>query len=140
MNTEDIARICHEANRAYCLTLGDTSQVPWDEAPDWQRQSVLDGVLNAQRGAAVDPKFIVYGGVATEPVEVSPKTSHENWLRHKAAEGWTYGEKKDPIAKTHPCMVPYDQLPPEQRTKNELFVAIVRALTQSQTNIEVEDV
>ena len=112
MNTEDIARICHEASRAYCLTLGDTSQVPWNEAPDWQRQSCINGVLNAQQGVAV-----------------SPKTSHENWLRHKTAEGWAYGEKKDPAAKTHPCMVPYEQLPPEQRKKDTLFISIVRALT-----------
>ena len=29
MKTDDIARVTHEANRAYCITIGDTSQVPF---------------------------------------------------------------------------------------------------------------
>ena len=44
MKTEDIARICHEANAAYCLSLGDTSQTDWDNAPDWQKKSAINGV------------------------------------------------------------------------------------------------
>lgn len=43
-NVEMIAKICHEANRAYCQALGDNSQVPWGEAPDWQKQSAVKGV------------------------------------------------------------------------------------------------
>jgi hypothetical protein len=30
--TEQIARVAYEANRAYCRTIGDDSQKPWDEA------------------------------------------------------------------------------------------------------------
>lgn len=41
---EDIASVCHEANRAYCRTLGDFSQGPWISAPDWQKQSAIAGV------------------------------------------------------------------------------------------------
>jgi hypothetical protein len=39
-----------------------------------------------------------------------------------------YGEVKDAVAKTHPCMVPYDDLPEFQRKKDALFLAIVRVL------------
>lgn len=39
-----------------------------------------------------------------------------------------YGEVKDGEAKTHPCLVPYEQLPPAQRLKDDLFAAIVRTL------------
>ncbi|MFD0468599.1 RyR domain-containing protein [Nonomuraea thailandensis] len=53
---------------------------------------------------------------------------HEAWCEHKRAEGWTYGPDKDPDAKTHPCLVPYDQLPVEQRVKDAVFHAIVGAL------------
>jgi hypothetical protein len=35
---------------------------------------------------------------------------------------------KNPDAKEHPCFVPYDELPAEQRTKDYLFQAVVRAL------------
>ena len=47
----------------------------------------------------------------------------------KQAHGWKYGPEKDPQAKTHPCIVPYDKLPDEQRDKSRLFVAIVRSMT-----------
>ena len=36
-----IAIVCYDANAAYCRTLGDFSQVAWDEAPDWQKNSTI---------------------------------------------------------------------------------------------------
>jgi len=110
MEFEDIARVCHEANRAYCATLGDSSQKPWDEAPDWQQASAINGV----RFHALNP-------------DAGPEHSHESWLAEKGESGWVYGEVKDPEAKTHPCMVPFDALPVEQQRKDKLFLAIVRA-------------
>jgi len=105
-----IARICHEANRVYCRMIGDLSQVPWEDAPDWQRSSAVNGVENAR-----DP--------ATKPSD-----SHASWLAEKAANGWKYGPVKDPAKKEHPCFVPYADLPPEQKAKDVLFLAIARAL------------
>ncbi len=67
MRIDQIAAVCHEANRALCEQFADLSQLSWDAAPD-------------------------------------------------------------PIAKTHPCLVPYGELPPEQKAKDELFLSIVRAL------------
>ena len=114
MDPRDIARVCHEANRAYCDALGDPSQPgqpAWDEAPDWQVDSAIKGVefQLANPGA-------------------SASASHDSWLAQKEREGWKYGRVKNPEKKEHPCMVPYDQLPPEQQAKDRLFVAIVRAL------------
>lgn len=107
----DVAKVCHEVNRVYCKSIGDDSQPTWDEAPDWQKLSAINGVLFHLKNP-----------------DAGPPGSHENWLKDKQADGWVYGEKKDPEAKTHPCMVPYDQLPKEQQTKDALFVAIVHAL------------
>jgi hypothetical protein len=104
------AQICHEANRAYCLTLGDDTQQPWANAPEWQRTSAVNGVLNAMKP------------------ETKPSDSHESWLREKQATGWTYGPVKDETAKTHPCCVPYDELPAEQRVKDVLFLNVARAV------------
>lgn len=44
MKSEEIAKIAHEANRIYCQTLGDYSQPPWEDAPDWQKNSAIAGV------------------------------------------------------------------------------------------------
>ena len=109
IDNELIAKICHEANRVWCEGHGDDSQLTWDEAPDWQRLSATIGVEGARRGN-------------------TPEESHESWLTEKARTGWVYGPVKDPVAKTHPCIVPYDELPPEQQAKDHLFTAIVRAL------------
>jgi hypothetical protein len=109
MHVKEIARLCHEVNRAFCMALNENSQVPWDEAPEWQRDSAVNGV-----------EYILANDNTT------PHLTHENWLRQKIAEGWTYGEVKDPDEKKHPCCVPYDELPVEQRAKDFIFGAIVR--------------
>ena len=111
MLPEEIARVCHEANRAYCLSLDDISQLPWHEAPEWQRTSALNGV-----------------NFHLAHPNSKPSHSHEEWFKEKKATGWKYGPVKDPENKEHPCFVPYDELPDEQKAKDALFVAIVRAL------------
>jgi len=111
MMVEQIARVCHEANRAYCVATGDHSYRAWNQAPRWQKDSVINGV-----------RFAIANPAAT------PLMSHVSWLQEKEANGWVYGEEKDPVAKTHPCMVPYHMLPPEQRMKDAIFLALVRTL------------
>ena len=44
MKAEDIAKVAHEVNRAYCEALGDTSQLSWEDAPEWQKASARAGV------------------------------------------------------------------------------------------------
>ena len=111
-NPEYIARICHEANRAYCMTIGDHSQPSWDLAPHWQKQSAIDGVKSA-----LDNKGI------------TAKDSHDGWMALKEKEGWHYGHMKAPEKLEHPCMVSWDELPEEQKIKDELFIAIVNVFT-----------
>lgn len=113
MDTLAIAEVCHEANRALCATQGDFTQQPWNDAADWQRDSALKGV-----------RFTLDNPGAT------PEAQHEAWVRDKTADGWTFGPVKDAEAKTHPCIVPYQELPAAQRAKDALFLAIVRALTE----------
>lgn len=108
---EQIARACHEVNRAYCTANGDLSQPAWEDAEQWQKDSAIMGV----EATIARPNG-------------TPEDSHKGWFAHKEAEGWVYGPKKDPAKKEHPCMVPYDQLPLEQRVKDYLFIAVVRTL------------
>ena len=106
------ARAAHEANRAYCIAIGDNSQPSWDDAPDWQKQSALAGVSGVLSGN-------------------TPEQSHEGWMAHKLADGWKYGPAKNPEAKEHPCMVPYSELPEDQRAKDDIFCAVVRAVADA---------
>lgn len=111
MKIEHIAKICHEANKALCESNGDFSQASWLQAPAWQKGSVVAGVQHAM-----------------DNPEATPENSHESWLKMKEAEGWKYGNVKNPEIKRHPCMLPYDELPKEQRIKDELFLAICSIL------------
>ena len=110
---ETIARVCHEVNRAYCQSMGDSSQVAWDEAPQWQRDSVRDGVR-----------------LHIENPSTTPEDSHRNWCGQKVRDGWGYGPVKAPERKEHPCLVDYAKLPVEQRAKDYIFLAVVRTLVE----------
>lgn len=48
-------------------------------------------------------------------VEQMAKNVHEVWATGRIADGWTYGEKRDDEAKTHPCLVPYEELPESEK-------------------------
>lgn len=117
MQIEEIARVCHEANRAYCATIGDLSQPAWDDAPEWQRKSAITGVTFHLR-------FLIKG---YEPL---PANSHESWLEEKRRDGWKFGAVKDAEKKEHPCFVPYNDLPVEQQLKDYIFAAIVKGCFQ----------
>jgi hypothetical protein len=111
-----IAQVAHEVNRAYCLSIGDNSQPTWDEAPDWQKNSAVNGVT-----------------FHLENPDADPAASHANWLKEKEADGWKYGAEKNVEAKEHPCFMPYDQLPQEQRAKDFLFRQVVHSMAAVDT-------
>lgn len=111
LSIEQIAEVCHEANRAYCRALGDVSQPLWDHAPQWQKESACNGV----RFHMANP-------------QAGPSGSHANWMKEKLADGWKYGPTKNPDTKEHPCMVAYDDLPVAQRIKDYIFTAIVHTI------------
>lgn len=110
---EYIARVAHEVNRAYCSALGDNSQPPWDEAPEWQRTSAVNGVT-----------------LHLHNPDAGPQASHEAWFKEKQETGWKYGPVKNPEAKEHPCMVAFNELPREQQAKDFLFRGVVLALAE----------
>lgn len=106
-----IAKVCHEANRIWCETNGDNSQKTWEEAEDWQHESSI-----------IQVKFRI------ENPESGSDVQHISWMKEKIDIGWVYGEVKDSKAKTHPCIVPFEELPVFQQKKDTLFCAIVDAL------------
>lgn len=44
-------------------------------------------------------------------VEQMSKNVHEVWAESRISQGWTYGEQRNDELKTHPCLVPYEDLP-----------------------------
>ncbi|ENU86132.1 RyR domain-containing protein [Acinetobacter sp. CIP 102129] len=105
-----IAAIAYSINVAYCASMGD-EQLAWDDALDWQRNSAIAGV----EMHLANP-------------DATPEQSHEEWLKDKEANGWVYGEVKDLANKTHPNILPYAELTPEQRAKDHLLKTVVHLL------------
>lgn len=114
MKSDEIARVCHAANRVLQEIQADPTieiSPPWDECLPETRASIIDGVL-----------------FRIEHPETTPERSHQNWCDFKISNGWTVGPVKDETLKQHPLLVPYSELPESARVKDELFVAVVDAL------------
>jgi hypothetical protein len=108
------ARIAHEANRAVQAADGDDMpSLPWFCEPRSLRASTMAGVQRVLAG-------------------MSPAENHELWCAFKRDQGWVYGPLKDAEVRppTHPCLVPWPQLPRPERVKARLFCAVVLALAE----------
>lgn len=111
MDFVDVARVCHEANKGLCEACGDFSQRQWEDADQWQRDSAVAGVQ-----------------YFAENPDAPDSAQHDAWVADKIKDGWKYGDAKDPAAKIHPCIVPFEQLPSEQQAKDALFKVVCRSL------------
>lgn len=115
LSIEQIARIAHEANRFYCHSIGDFSIPAWEDADKAIQRSVINGVIFHRDNSLA-----------------MPRDSHDNWVRFKLEEGWQYGPFKNFELKTHPCLVAWDALPDYQKSKDFIFIGVVRALLKEE--------
>jgi hypothetical protein len=112
------ARAAHEVNSELCRFNGD-AVFAWDEmSPEKQA-----GIINGARMAA-DGK--------------TPEELHEAWMADHLANGWTRGPVKSIADKTHPCLIPYRDLPVAQRVKDTLFRTVVRAFMHATETIVLD--
>ena len=110
----DIAGICHEANRQYCVANGDHSHDSWEETDPELRQSAVEGVL-----------------AVLEIPEISNREMHRLWRESKVSLGWKWGPVKDSVKKEHPCICEYNLLPEYQRLKDALFINVVNTFREA---------
>ena len=116
VNVGYAAQLAHEANKVYCEMIWDDSQKPWGETP-----------RDIQKSAEAGVRFVIENPGAT------PEDQHNAWMEGKIADGWVHGDVKDPEADppTHPCLVPYEDLPEEQKVKDIIFRAVVLGFANS---------
>ena len=48
-------------------------------------------------------------------VEQMSKNVHEVWAETRIKQGWTYGDERNDQLKTHPCLIPYEDLTEEEK-------------------------
>jgi hypothetical protein len=95
-----IARIRHLGWICYQIAAGQPYNI--DPTPD-QLDSLKQGV-----------KF------ALEHPNMTAQENHDNWMQMKRSQGWVQGPVKDLEQKTHPDLVPYEQLPKIEQLKDHM--------------------
>lgn len=105
---DKITQAAHEVNRTWQQMLQEAVDQHWDLLSDKEKQIARNSVI----GVIVQD----YGAEQT----------HDAWVAEKKSQGWTVGRVKDPTAKTHPCLVSWNELPIEQQAKDQLWVDTVR--------------
>jgi hypothetical protein len=105
---EMVARTVHEAMRAYQGARGEPEAPAWPDS-GWMQASSREAV----EFALGNP---------------TPGAQHEAWAQAKRRDGWVYGPVKDETQKTHPSLVPFAELSESEQGKDELLLAVVRAL------------
>ena len=63
----------------------------------------------------IDTTDVVLPEELEQLVEEMSKNVHYVWAETRIKQGWTYGEQRNDELKTHPCLVPYEDLPEEEK-------------------------
>lgn len=99
---EFIGRFAHHAWATYQMGAG----LPYNITPtSEQLESQMDGTE-----------------LWLEDPEMTSEQNHINWMVYREKEGWTYGPQKCSVCKTHPDLVPWDELPHVEKLKDEMDI------------------
>lgn len=63
----------------------------------------------------IDTNDVVLPEELSQLAEQMAKNVHEIWAQTRIAQGWTFGSERNDAEKKHPCLVPYEELPEEER-------------------------
>ena len=110
MDYSDITKIVYEAARLEAKWSGrSVVPEPWEERDEDFRDQMIEVVED----------YLKMDKLPT------PEEAHDSWVKAYEKMGWKYGEKRDPVLKTHPDMVPFDALPLDEQQKDAIFLAFV---------------
>ncbi|HTW07382.1 MAG TPA: NAD-binding protein [Acidimicrobiales bacterium] len=96
----------------------DPSLRPWSELPEILRESNRDQAADIGRklalvGCHLEPSpawDAVPKQFSPEEVELLGQAEHDRWCEERLRNGWRLGPVKDPVARTHPDIRPWDEL------------------------------
>lgn len=94
-----------------------------DHIPVKARQLLRrDFTVTGECAQACRERLRELGGDLMEPYLVM---EHQRWMRNQSFHGWVYGPQRDPEQRTHPLMIPFDALAPNQKAKDADAYAVM---------------
>ena len=133
---ERIARLVHEDYVHAYPDPDDPARKPWDQLEPFYRESNVRQVLTVLGSAVAVGRS--WGASAETAAPPSPeqldgmaRREHESWLEHHQQNRWTWGSSRDRTAKTHPDLLPWDQLSDKSRDKTRKGVVESLALLET---------
>jgi hypothetical protein len=110
MDFETITKLIYEAARKEAeWSKRPIIPEPWEDRDDMFKKQMVDVVR----------KYIESDKLA------SPEEAHDSWMKAYLNMGWKYGEGRDTEKKTHPDLVPFYELPKDERDKDAIFLSLV---------------
>jgi class 3 adenylate cyclase len=67
------------------------------------------------RPEPLDTSGVELGPELRELTERLAEHAHDLWARLRMAQGWEYGPERDDVARRHPCLIPYGDLPESEK-------------------------
>lgn len=141
---ESLARAIHsaylEAGDAQEAIRTDPSMVPWDELPGALRESSRDQAAHIRHkldaiGCDVRPAGDEAGDdqfrLEPDEVEFLAELEHRRWVHERLRNGWVQGPR-DPMKRTTPYLVPWEELSERMRDYDRLFVRLMPELLREQ--------
>jgi len=84
--------------------------------------------MEAYKPKPLDTSGVKLTSGQTALIESLSANAHEVWAAKRIEDGWVWGDKRDDSAKTHPCLVPYAQLPESEKGYDRVMVEqVIRA-------------
>jgi hypothetical protein len=123
---EKLAIAIHEDYRQ--KNPGTDYDLPWEELTEHIKETNRDQAKNISKYLTLvgcsydsgDTPFVSVERFTENEILIIAVETHEVWRRSKEADGWTYGEVKDPVKKTHPLLLDWNdpRLPEEEKQKD----------------------
>ena len=104
----DVCKVCHDKNNELMVANGETPRGDWESLDQVDKDLTYKSVKRI-----IDDRTI------------TAKDIHDEWMTNKESDGWVYGLVKDPVNKTHPLMIPFDEMSDIDKQKDQSFIDIV---------------
>ncbi len=128
---ENLAKAIHEEYLRTVASLGPPhsqgpAAVPWGDLPEEYRQSNRDQARHIlSKLEEMGFGFVPSHGTnepllefTPEEIEEMARMEHIRWMEEKIRNGWIWGAERDNSRKVHPLLIPWEDLPYDEKVKD----------------------